>query len=328
MRVVTSFAVGTLAILVTGCSVLQHAAAVKPGKTGPAGSGTVRVALAASRGGYLGVREIGTPGSYEPVQRFATDVGIHPNLVLYYSMFGAPFKRAFADSAYKHGSVPLVQINPFNVSMKAIANGKYDNYLLTYADAVRAFGHAVVIGFAHEMNGTWYPWGWSHTKPSVWKAAWRQVVRIFRRQGALNVTWLWTVSSGRYRAARSARYWPGSNWVTWVGIDGYFYRRNSFNGIFAPEIRVIRRLDQRVPILISETGIGPVAGKVRLIPNLFAGVARWNLLGVVWYDVAQHNGLYHQDWRLEGNHAAILAFANAVHTYMHVLSLRAATMSR
>ncbi len=33
-----------------------------------------------------------------------------------------------------------------------IAAGDYDRYLRGYADAVRNFGHAVVIGFGHEMS--------------------------------------------------------------------------------------------------------------------------------------------------------------------------------
>ena len=36
------------------------------------------------------------------------------------------------------------------------------HYLKTYADSVRDFGHAVVIGFGHEMNAPWYSWGYGH----------------------------------------------------------------------------------------------------------------------------------------------------------------------
>ncbi len=325
MKVTSALAVGLTAISVAGCSVLQHAAATGPGLS--ARTGPVRVSLVSSPASYLGVREVGTPASYAPVQKFASATGVDPNLVLYFSAFGTPFNGAFAEAAYQHGSVPLVQLNPFNVSMKAIADGKYDSYLWGYAGAVRSFGHPVVIGFAHEMNGTWYPWGWGHVSPAVWKAAWRQVVRVFRHRGALNVTWLWTVSAGRSRAARAVRYWPGSNWVTWVGLDGYFYRRNSFDGVFGAELRVVRALDRHVPILISETAAGPVAGKVYTIPILLAGIARWKLLGLVWYDVAQHNGLYHQDWRIEGNHAATRAFIGAVRSYLRLRPLNDAILS-
>ncbi len=44
------------------------------------------------------------------------------------------------------------------------------------------------------------------------------------------------------------------------------------------------------------------------ISGLFAGIRQDHLLGLLWFDVAQHSGLYHQDWRLKGHPAAMAAF--------------------
>lgn len=311
--------VAGLAIPLSGCSVLRHAAAVGP--VAASIERPVHVSLSVKPGSYLGVRELGTPASYKPVEKFTAATKIHPNLVLYYGVWGQRFKTAFARSAYAHGAIPLVQINPFGVSMTAIVAGEYDRYLRTYATSVRSFGHPVVIGFAHEMNGNWYPWGMSHTPPAVWVAAWRHVVTVFRQQGAGNVTWLWTISSGAKNPTVLARYWPGKSWVTWAGVDGYFYSPSSFAKIFGPDLRAIRRLAPHLPILVAETGIGQVAGKVRTMPRLFSGVRRSKLLGLVWYDVAQHKGVYHQDWRLEGNKEAVRAFRRAVEVYLRLRSI-------
>ena len=76
----------------------------------------------------------------------------------------------------------------------AIAAGKYDGYLSAYAEAVRAYRHPVILSFGHEMNGNWYSWGYTHTSPAVFVAAWRHIVTLFRALGAQNVTWLWTVN--------------------------------------------------------------------------------------------------------------------------------------
>ena len=80
------------------------------------------------------------------------------------------------------------------VSIAAIASGRYDGYLSAYAEAVRAYRHPVILSFGHEMNGTWYSWGYRHTSPAVFVAAWRHIVTLFRALGARNVTWLWTVN--------------------------------------------------------------------------------------------------------------------------------------
>ena len=53
-----------------------------------------------------------------------------------------------------------MQIDPTFASVSGIAAGDYDGYLRQYADSVADFGHPVVIGFGHEMNATWYSWGY------------------------------------------------------------------------------------------------------------------------------------------------------------------------
>ena len=107
-------------------------------------------------------------------------------------------------------------------------------------------------------------------------------------------------------------YWPGSAYVGWVGIDGYYIKKSqTFSSILAPTVRAIRRLTVK-PILLSETAVGQVAGQARKIPDLFAGIRRFKLAGLVWFDMAQHRGLHHQDWRLEGHTAGIAAFRRGV----------------
>ena len=99
-----------------------------------------------------------------------------------------PVATSFAEQAYRHHAVVLVQIDPSYASLAAIARGSYDSYLRSYADSVRHFGHAVIIGFGHEMNAPWYSWGCPHIRPATFVAAWRHIVRLFHAQGADNVT--------------------------------------------------------------------------------------------------------------------------------------------
>lgn len=261
-------------------------------------------------GFLVGVREHGTPGPWVKIARFATATGITPRLVLYYSGWYEPFQIAFAKTAARNGAEVLVQIQPFGVQLSRIAAGHYDGYLRSYARQVATFGRPVVIGFGHEMNGRWYPWGYGHEPAPVFVAAWRHVVTVFRRSGAANVRWLWTVSSGVRHPLRP--FWPGSHYVSWVGIDGYYYRPGQhFGFVFGRTIRDVRALT-KAPILLSEVGIGQVAGQARAMPDLFAGIRHDHLLGLVWFDVDQNNGVVYQDWRLEGHPAAVAAFRRGV----------------
>ena len=193
-------------------------------------------------------------------------------------------------------------------SVSAIAPGKYDIYLRTYADSVRDFGHAVVIGFGHEMNAPRYPWGYGHVRPSTFVAAWRHIVTLFRGEGADNVTWLWTVNQDAPGTGPVAGWWPGANYVTWVGIDGYYFRpSDTFASVFGPTISQVRVFTDK-PILLSETAVGPSPGQFAKINDLFDGMRRYKTLGLVWFDIAQGGGILHQDWRIEDRPAAEAAF--------------------
>jgi hypothetical protein len=260
-------------------------------------------------GSYIGVYVPGVPQSYTGVRAFTTMTGVRPGVVVYYSGWGEPFQARFAAVAAKHGAVPLVQIDPTAVSLTAIASGRYDAYLSSYAAAVKAFGGRVILSFGHEMNGPWYSWGYGHVSPAIFVAAWRHIVTLFRARGARNVTWLWTVNiiQCRCQTGALARWWPGASYVNWVGIDGYYYKASwKFAPLFGPTIKAVRALTLD-PILISETA-APAASQAAKIPDLFAGIRAYGLLGLVWFDTNKR-----QDWRISGP-AASAAFRHGVDT--------------
>jgi hypothetical protein len=218
---------------------------------------------------------------------------------MYYSGWMEQFKTAFAREVVTHGAVPLVQIEPTGVSVAAIASGRYDAYLRSYASAVRAFGSQVILSFGHEMNGWWYSWGYRHTSPAAFVAAWRHVVTVFRAVGARNVIWLWTINVVQCRChiGSPATWWPGRSYVNWVGIDGYYYQSSGkFAALFGATIKAVRALTLD-PVLISETA-APAASQPAKIADLFAGVRAYGLLGFVWFD---HNK--GQEWSMSSPQA-------------------------
>ena len=127
----------------------------------------------------------------------------------------------------------------------------------------------------------------------------------------LNVTWLWTVNIMHMGSNISAPapWWPGDKYVTWVGLDGYYYKPSwKFPPLFGPTITVIRELT-RDPILIAETAVSPTANQPAKIADLFAGIRLYGLLGFAWF-----NSVHDKDWRLN-NPAAITAFRDGARTF-------------
>ena len=289
-------------------------AAVAVGFTGarftllPSSPPVVHAGLPPTLTSYLGVFENDSPPSYLPIAEFAQTAGRRPDLVGYYSGWAEPFQMSYAQMMHKHGVIPFVQIDPTLASVSGIAAGDYDIYLRTYADSVRNFGHPVVIGFGHEMNAPWYSWGYGSVPASTFVAAWQHIVNLFRAQGADNVTWLWTLQADQPGTGPVEDWWPGSSYVNWVGIDGYYTRpSDTFANVFGETIHQVSKFTDK-PVLLSETAVGPDAGQALKIPNLFAGMHSYRTLGLIWFDKDQDDGILHEDWRIEGNPVAEYAF--------------------
>jgi hypothetical protein len=309
-RRVVIVAGAALAVVVAVTSVLYTVGRPASG-AGPVARQDGRVPLPVRDGSYLGLYPHGVPSSYAGAQAFTAATGVRPDVVVYYSGWLEPFQAGFADTASRAGAVPLVQINPAAVSIAAIAAGRYDEYLRTYAAAVRSYGHPVILSFGHEMNGDWYSWASTHTAPAAFVAAWRHLVEVFRAAGTWNVTWLWTVNVTSAQAGVSPPrpWWPGDSYVTWVGIDGYYDTSSAaFSALFGPAIASVRTWTRK-PILIAETSATPSAGQPAKIADLFAGIHLYGLLGFVWFDNKTN-----QDWRLTSP-AAIGAFRRAARSF-------------
>jgi len=303
-----------VAICAAGTAVAVVVVFAVRGMAGPAahpGPGSGNSVLPTAPGSYTGLVTASAPASYAGVTAFTKATGVAPDVVTYYSGWLEPFRAVFAKAVAGHGAVPLVQLDPTDVSVAGIASGRYDGYLTAFAEAVRAYRHPVIVSFGHEMNGDWYSWSDRHTPAAVFVAAWRHIVRLFRARGAWNVTWLWTVNviNTQNGIPSPASWWPGSSYVTWVGIDGYYLWSSSmFVSLFGPTIAAVRGVTHD-PILIAETAAAPATGQPAKIADLFAGVRLYGLLGFVWFDAKGA-----RDWRLSSP-TAIAAFRRGAKTH-------------
>ncbi|MGN6793625.1 MAG: glycoside hydrolase family 26 protein, partial [Streptosporangiaceae bacterium] len=208
-------------------------------------------------------------------------------------------------------ALPLIQIDP-RVSMAKLAAGAYDSSIRSYARQVRAFHCHVVLSLGHEMNGWWYPWGLPDTTPRAFKAAWRHFFGIFAALHVTNVIRSWDPSHAHVRTRTGKTAWaasmwyPGNKYVDWIGLDGYFLPGQSFSEVLGFQLRNIRRLTHK-PIYLAETGVGDGARASRQIAALFAGIWRWHLAGLVWFDQDRR-----APWSLGGKPSKDAAFRRAV----------------
>jgi hypothetical protein len=298
---------------------------------GSAAGGASRAPVAESHGVALGAyipEALWRPGR---IDSYARLVGRNPVVVSVYIRWPSlPFVRAALEEVWKRGAVPMITWEPWTLAdrgfpLQAIAAGRYDRYIRDAAQAAAAWGHPLLVRFAQEMNGNWYPWGAGKAEntPGLYIRAWRHLVGIFRGYHARNVQWVWTPnedSSGRYPFQV---FYPGDRWVDWVGLDGYNWGSagewNSFTAVFASSYNSLTRLTSR-PVIITETGSSQTGGDKaawvtsalrREIPK-FIG-----LRAVVWFD-ARFNGVV--DARVNSSRAALEAFRRAAGTPQYALT--------
>jgi hypothetical protein len=167
-----------------------------------------------------------------------------------------------------------------------IAAGAQDAYILRFARSLATFHGQVDLRYAHEMNGTWYPW--SHD-PVAYRRAWRHVVQLFRSVGAGNVRFVWSVNPSLflpYRSwLRSVRvYWPGRRYVDAVGstMINFGGQKRYTVARFAPRLRTLRHR-YHLPLQLTEVNT-VYRGRARWLRDLRRLVARtpW-IRSLAWY---------------------------------------------
>jgi glycosyl hydrolase family 26 len=252
------------------------------------------------------------------IDRYSDLLGRQPVIVSVYKQWDfAPFVRDELDEIWRRGSVPMITWEPLSYHgrrypLRLIARGRYDGYLRRAARAAASWRHPLLVRFAHEMNGNWYPWGRGvvGNSPRRYKLAWRRVVRIFRRSGADNVRWVWTPHVNQGGNLPFGRYYPGDRWVDWVGFDGFNWgygkRSYSFNEVFEDSYRSLVDLSSR-PVMIAETGTHR-AGKARWIAQALKQLPRLRRIrALVWFNHPA-NGV---DLRFNSSRASLRAFRSA-----------------
>jgi beta-mannanase len=226
------------------------------------------------------------------------------------------------------GAIPMVTWEPWDhlkggvhqpgYSLKAIADGSIDAYITTWAREAKAWGGRIFLRFAHEMNGTWYPWceGVNGNAPASYVRAWRHVHDIFTAVAATNVRWVWSPIAAFSGSTPFRELYPGDAHVDWVAVDGYnggvaldWGGWRNFHRIFDASLRRLRELAPDKPIMIAEVASAEQGGsKARWITNFFASLAaRPEITAFVWFNWHKET-----DWRIQSSPASQDAFAAGV----------------
>lgn len=228
-----------------------------------------------------GIYDGGFPNTFAGMEKVEDALHFKFPIISFYSAWGdkptQQFPLRMVETIAGMGSVPMITWEPWVVdfderlrtnlppleereyaSLKSIARGDYDFYLVPWAKAAAEFRRPLFLRFAHEMNDPYrYPWGPQNgNRPEDFVAAWKHVHTIFQKMGATNVLWVW---SPHISMPWFEYYYPGPEYVDWVGTGVLNYgtvatwsRWWSFHQILEKAYPSLLRLEK--PILISEFG--------------------------------------------------------------------------
>lgn len=273
----------------------------------PEGPFTLGVpAKGAYTGAYADFGDTEDDVSLEKIEEFEELVGKHQAIVASSSYWGEQsFPTENLQIIWRHGSIPLIFWSPWDkpyveekgpdqYSLTSIIEGKWDAYIDRWGDAAKEFGHPILVSFANEMNGSWFPWSGifyggktpvenpdspaplaspaSPAKifkgpfqgPETFKKAYRHIVDRVRARGAHNILWVfhamnYSIPQDTWNLA--AQYYPGPDYVDWLGLSVYGeqYEDDSWSP-FLPLLEwpyeELCKLDPTKPLMLTEWGVG------------------------------------------------------------------------
>jgi len=276
---------------------------------------------------HWGVVVHGDPASSPGLDEAEAAAGKRAGIVMWYEGWARhDFQPAVADAIVRRGSLAMITWEPWDAgsgvdqprfSLGRIAAGDHDDYIRRWAAGVRDWGRPLLLRFAHEMNGDWYPWaaGVNGNTAPQFVAAWRHVHDVFRDAGATNVSWVWSPNVVYRGSAPLTDLYPGDPYVDWVAADGYnggtaLHRGGwrSFDQLFGATLKQLRALSEK-PVMVAEVASAEIGGdKARWIEDFFRQLRRRPYIrAFVWFNLDKET-----DWRVQSSEAARAAFAAGV----------------
>lgn len=272
----------------------------------------------------IGVNPTGSGPLGAAIDAYTAKAGAAPRMVMWYQSFSEPlFYGSQVQDVASRGQTPLITWAPelsdgSGVPLADIASGAHDDRIRAAAQLAASWGKPLLVRFAHEMNlsGSPYGPGRNGNVPAAFVAAWRHVVTVFRAERATNVRWVWTPNVDCGGGCPFESFYPGDDWVDWVGLDGYNYSSisgvpwMSLSQVFGSSYDAMERLTSK-PLMIAETSSAEGGGdKAAWIRDAFENalpVRMPAVRAVIWFDRVKET-----DWRIDSSAASLAAYRAAV----------------
>ena len=289
----------------------RHHSSARPKRSGAAYPAAT---LAPAYGALFGAWVAPTGGDTYPavedsIRTFEGQIGRRLAIDQLYVPWGKTFPMQVVQWDIGQGVVPMISWAGTHTNL--ISSGAYDSEFRAAAEELRALHRPVMLRWFPEMDGGQYRS--IVASPASFRAAWRHVHNIFVKAGATNVIWVWCPNALHFADGVSQSYYPGSQYVDWVGADGYNWAPTlqrapwrDFASIFSSFYQW--GLTSGKPMLIGEFGVledkpGSKAGWYRQTDRELR--ARFPDIKALVYFNSDLDGF---DWRITTSASSLAAF--------------------
>jgi beta-mannanase len=307
-------------------------------------------------GAYIDWGEKEDSVTLEAIDAFEQTVGKRQAIIASSSYWGEnTFPEENVRLIANHGSVPLIYWSPWDkpyaegrgpdkYSITSIIDGAHDAYIDMWAEKARAYGGPIIVSFANEMNGSWFPWSGLHyggsrmlpaaspkfrryAGPETFKKAYRHVVDRVRAKGATNIQWvlhLMNYSLPQDEWNMASQYYPGRDYCDWLGFSLYGAQFADdkwapFFPLFDWPYTELRLIDPTKPVMVCEWGVGEFPGKGSKADFIRDGL-RWmrdprfsNLKACVyWHERWQNDDARFSNLRVNSTPESLAAYREGI----------------
>ena len=308
---------------------------------------------AAYTGAYVDFGEGEGKVTFDALTRFEEMTGKHLAIIAMGNFWGEqafPAKTIGIVAGY--GAIPLIFWSPWDkpyaenagpdrFNLPDILAGKWDTYIDQWADAARNYGKPLLVTWGLEMNGIWFPWSGYfygggkvigkkdgrtfYAGPETVKKAYRYVVDRVRARKADNILWGFHMNNfavPRDSWNRMANYYPGANYVDWLGLSVYGKMSRpegwpSFTNVMESPYKEICQLDPQKPVILAEWGVGefPPGDKAEFITTAFNDLrTKYQRIraAIYWHERWENTDGSYSNLRVNSSPEALKAYQTGV----------------
>ena len=162
---------------------------------------------------------------------------------------GISYPKARIHAIHNSGTTPYIRLMPRSndlqgqpeqhFSLQNIINGDFDTSLKAWAKAAKQDNIPLLLDFAVEANGDWFPWsgvfnGGQETTaygdpnypdgPERYRDAYRHIIDLFKAENIKHITWFYHFNYAPFPNEdwnHPKYYYPGDDYIDWIGFSLY-----------------------------------------------------------------------------------------------------------